>query len=79
MFTYELLEFIKSRDYYIGGDDLLMVINTQLHPQIDHIKYNPYEHFYEMWDREGNYIKFYAMPVQEAERRGLIKVKEKSL
>ena len=77
MFTYELIEFIASRNYYIGGDDLLFVIDTKQHPQINHIKYDPYQNKYEMWDKEGNYISFYAMPYAEAVEKGLVKVKER--
>jgi hypothetical protein len=48
MYSWEIQQFIEDRNYYIGGDDLLFITNPYLHPQLTHIKYNPYENKYEM-------------------------------
>ena len=43
--------------------------------QLNHIKYDPYQNKYEMWDKEGNYFTFTPMPYIEAEEKGLVKKK----
>ena len=73
MYSWEIANFLAERNYYIGGDDLIFITNPKEHPQLDHIKYNPWNNQYEMWDREGNYFCFQAMPWVEAEEKGLVK------
>ena len=76
MYPYEITEFLKQRNYYIGGDDLLKVTSTEENPQLDHIKFNQGTNEYEMWDKEGNYYIFEAMPYKEALEKGLVRQKE---
>jgi len=75
MYSWEIINFIKDRNYYIGGDDLLKVISPDENPQLTHIKYNSFNNSYELWDNEGNYITFYVMPFIEAQEKGLVKQK----
>lgn len=77
MYPYEVAEFLKQRNYYIGGDDLIRITSIKENPQLNHIKFNPYDNEYEMWDIEGNYYKFTAMPYKEAIEKGLVKLKGK--
>lgn len=76
MYPYEITEFLKQRNYYVGGDDLLRVTSTKENPQLDHIKFNQGTNEYEMWDKEGNYYIFEAMPYKEALEKGLVKQKD---
>lgn len=76
MYPYEITEFLKQRNYYVGGDDLLKVTSTEENPQLDHIKFNQGTNEYEMWDKEGNYYIFEAMSYKEALEKGLVKKKE---
>lgn len=76
MYPYEITEFLKQRNYYVGGDDLLKVTSTEENPQLDHIKFNQGTNEYEMWDKEGNYYIFEAMPYKEALEKGLVRQKE---
>lgn len=76
MYPYEITEFLKQRNYYVGGDDLLKVTSTEENPQLDHIKFNQGTNEYEMWDKEGNYYIFEAMPYKEALEKGLVKQKD---
>lgn len=76
MYPYEITEFLKQRNYYIGGDDLLKVTSTEENPQLDHIRFNQGTNEYEMWDKEGNYYIFEAMPYKEALEKGLVRQKE---
>ena len=66
MFSWEIKNFLKQRNYHLGGNDLLYILDVKQHPQINHIKFNPYDNSYEMWDKEGNYFHFTAIPYKEA-------------
>jgi len=48
MYSWEIQQFLEERNFYIGGDDLIFITDVNQHPQLNHIKYNPYEHKYEM-------------------------------
>ena len=73
MYSWEIENFLKERNYYIGGDDLNFIIDTKQHPQINHIKFNPYDNTYDMWDKDGNHFHFKAMQYKEAKDKGLVK------
>lgn len=77
MYPYEVAEFLKQRNWYIGGDDLIKITSVKENPQLNHIKFNAWTNEYEMWDIEGNYYKFTAMPYKEAIEKGLVKSKQK--
>lgn len=73
MYPHELQDFIQQRNYYIGGDDLVKATSIIENPQLNHIKFNPYNNQYEMWDRYGNHYVFTAMPYEEAKAKQLVK------
>ena len=77
MYDWEIQQFLKDRNHYIGGDDLNFIIDTRRHPQINHIEYNPYDSSYNMWSKDGTHFHFNAMPYKEALEKGLVKRKEK--
>ena len=77
MYPWELEKFIKERENNLGGDDLLTVISTKINPQLNHIVYHPEINQYEMWDKEGNYYTFSAIPYVEAIQKGLVKKRRK--
>lgn len=76
MFSWEIENFLKERNYYIGGNDLNFILDTRQHPQINHIKFNPFDNTYEMWDKDGRYFHFTGMTYKEAKEKGLINEKE---
>jgi hypothetical protein len=76
MYSYEIREFLRERNYYIGGDDLLKIINPKFNPQIKEIHYNPGEKLYYMIDDQNEEFFFYAMNYQEAVNKGLVKKKK---
>ena len=76
MYPSEIEQFLKQRNYYIGGDDLKFIIDIKKHPQLNHVKFNPYDSSYDMWDREENHYNFTAMPYSEAKEKGLIKERD---
>lgn len=90
MYNWEIEKFLRERNYYIGGDDLLKVISILENPQLTYIK-----RYIGEWQGEkdkciyymkakGDFnteeqieFKFYAMPYEEAKYKGLVKVKRK--
>ena len=76
MYSWEIQKLLKDNNYYVGGDDLVKVTSTKENPQLNHIKFNPYNNEFEMWDKDGEYFRFTAMPYKEAVQRGLVKKKE---
>lgn len=76
MYPYEVADYLRKRNWYIGGDDLLKVISVKENPQINHIEFNPSTSKYNMWDVEGNFYEFTAMPYKEAVEKGLVKQKD---
>lgn len=73
MYPFELENFIKSRNNYLGGNDLYKAISIEENPQLNHIKFDPYNNQYQMWDEEGHYYEFTPMPFKEAKQKGLVK------
>ena len=73
MYPWELEKFIRERNYYIGGDDLLKAISIKENPQLIDIFYSPKENKYYLRDRENNIYSFMPMLFSEAEQRGLVK------
>lgn len=75
MYPFEIEQFLRNRNYYIGGDDLNFITDIRQHPQIEHIEFSPYDMSYDMWDKEGHHYHFIAMSYSEAREKGLIRKK----
>lgn len=75
MYSWEIEQFLKDRNYNVGGDDLTFITDTRRHPQIKHIVFNPYDSTYDMWDKDGKHFRFNAMSYAEAKEKGLIRRK----
>ncbi len=74
MYTWEIINFIADRHGRIGGDDLELLINPKNHSQITYIEYNAFNHEYTMCVSDCfEPIKFYAMPIDEAKEKCLVK------
>lgn len=73
MYPWELQKFIQDRNNYLGGDDLIKATSIEENPQLNHIKYDPYNSRYQMWDKDGNFYEFGVMPYEEAKEKGLVK------
>ena len=57
----KLKEYILQRQSILEFEEILYVININLHPQINHITYNSGTNEYTMWDCDGNYFNFIAL------------------
>lgn len=65
MYPWELEEFIKKRNYVIGGEDLLKVISTNENPQLIQVTLYPGNNRYELKDEFMNHYTFTVLPYEE--------------
>lgn len=56
MYDYEITNFLQSRNYEIDSESYLRICFSS--PQLDHIKFDPYDCSYEVWSKDGAYWKF---------------------
>lgn len=56
MYSYEISNIMHEYNNSIDASTYINIIQTS--PQINHIIYKPFEDYYEMWDKDGNYWKF---------------------
>ena len=73
MYSWELEKFSIDRNYYIGGDDLAFLIDIRNHPQITGVTYNSSINCYMITTSDNYCLFFNAMPIKEAEEKGLVK------
>jgi len=69
MYPHELLQYIESRGHWLNKGEMWFVTDIRQHPQINSIKYNPWDNKFEMWDRYGNYYWFYSIEAEELRRK----------
>lgn len=55
MYDWEITNILQQNQYKIDSETYLHICSTS--PQLNHIKYEPYGNFFEMWSNE-NYWKF---------------------
>ena len=77
MYSWEIRQFIKERNYYVGGDDILKLISTKENPQLKYIKFDTFNNSYYICDDCGECFWFQAMPYEEAKKKNLVKMKKK--
>lgn len=58
MYPSELKQYIDERNSQLNSNEINFVTNISLHPQIDHITFNPWDSSYDMWDNLGNHYHF---------------------
>ena len=56
-----LYNFIEERNGVLEASETRYAIDTNEHPQINHIIYHAGGSKYEMWDKEGKYFTFKAL------------------
>ena len=56
MYDWELKKYLEQRNYNINHKDYLYICKTC--PQLNHIKYEPYEDLFKMWSNDGEYFEF---------------------
>lgn len=55
MYDWEITKILASNNYDIDSEVYINICNSS--PQLNHIKFNPYGSYMEMWSNE-NYWKF---------------------
>ena len=58
MFSWEIAEFINSRNGKLNREEINKVIDINNNPQLNHITYNVWDSSYDIWDKEGNWFHF---------------------
>lgn len=61
----EIREYINIRCGYLGGDEIIKIVNTDDKPQIDHVKYEVYENKIHLWSKDGEHFEFIPIPYEE--------------
>ena len=69
MYSYEIDNYLKERNYYLNSNEVLLITNIELNPQISRITYNPEYNFYEMYTYDGYYFKFGVKPYVRSLRK----------
>lgn len=54
----ELKQYIDARNRKLNKEEINYATNINLHPQLNHITFNPWSSSYDMWDNLGNYYHF---------------------
>ena len=76
MYSWEIEQFIKERNFRIGGDDLVFLVTPSNNPQVTSIRYDAFNNTYIMATSDNYCFFFQPIPLKEAEQKGLIKEKK---
>lgn len=58
MYSYEIEQYLKERNYILDSESVLPVIDLLTNTQITRIKYSSETNEYEIWTHDGYYFKF---------------------
>lgn len=58
MYSYEIEQYLKERNYILDSESILPVIDLLTNTQITRIKYSSETNEYEIWTHDGYYFKF---------------------
>jgi len=58
MYPIELKQYIDERNGQLNSNETSFVTDINLHPQLNHITFNPWDSSYDMWDNLGNHYHF---------------------
>lgn len=56
MYSYEIQQLLQLKNYLLSNKEYIDMINTS--PQINHVRYNPYENEFETWTDDNYYFKY---------------------
>ena len=69
MYDWELHNYLKERNYNLNHLEYDYVCKTC--PQLNHIKYEPYEDLFKMWSNDGEYFEFKVYYDKNLEKENL--------
>lgn len=58
MYPSELKQYIDEKNGKLNTLETNYVTDINLHPQLNHITFNPWNSSYDMWDNLGNHYHF---------------------
>lgn len=58
MYSYEIEEYLRERNYTLTPEETLEIINVSINTQIFYISYNSEYNYYEIRTRDGYCFKF---------------------
>lgn len=56
MYSNEILDILRDNNYKIDSKTYINILKNS--SQINHIIYEPFDDYYEMWDCFGSYFRF---------------------
>lgn len=56
MYSWEIEQLLKLRNYFISNEEYFKICRTS--PQINYVKYDPYEDILEITTKDNYYAKF---------------------
>ena len=56
MYNYEIRNYLQERNYSLNQKDYQYIVDTC--PQINHIKYEPYDDIFNVWTVDCEYFEF---------------------
>ena len=62
MYDWEIQNYLSERNYSLSNKEYVYMCTTS--PQLNHIKYNPYENCFEAWS-DCNHFRFKVYPDNE--------------
>lgn len=65
MYSHEIEELLKIRNYLVGGEDLKRITSVNDNPQINYIKYDAFDNSMEMTTTDNYHFKFGIIPYEE--------------
>ena len=73
MYSKEIDDFIKSRNYRLHGTDILKVISCEDNPQISEVKYDDGTKTYFVSTYDNYQFYFEALPFNNVQNKTLVK------
>ena len=77
MYSWEIRDYLRKRNYRLGGDEIAKVTSYQENPQLVQISYFPSVNTYYMKDDQQEEFYFEPMSYDEAVAKGFVKSKRK--
>lgn len=65
MYSYEIERFLKENNYRLNVQQIQLVIDRRVNPQVSRVKYSEQDKSYEVWTDDNFYFKFYAVTMRD--------------
>lgn len=65
MYSHEIQQLLELKQYLLEQKEANKILDIKESPQINHIKFNPYNEDFEMWTSDNYYFKFKVKKVNK--------------